>query len=62
MEKEEGVLVIKRIHVVYRLKADPSQEETIRRVHDMHHQQCPVYRTVAGCIDVTTELVLEAVE
>lgn len=59
MEKEDGVLVIKRVHVVYTLKLDPGKRETAERVHGMHHDRCPVYRTVAGCIDVTTELRME---
>ncbi len=60
VEKEDGVLVIKRIHVVYRLACDEADEETARRTHEMHHPYCPVYRTIQGCIDVTTELAFEA--
>ena len=54
MEKEDGVLVIRRIRVAYRLIADAADEETIERVHGMHASKCPVYRTLAGCIDITT--------
>lgn len=56
VEKDDGVLVIRRIHVVYHLRAPAAAEEVARRVHDVHHDACPVYRTVRGCIDVTTEL------
>ncbi len=59
VEKEDGVLVIKRVHVVYTLKLDPAQRETAERVHAMHADRCPVYKTVSGCIDVTTELRME---
>lgn len=59
MEKEDGVMVIRRIHVVYTLKVEEGMREKAERVHDMHHDRCPVYRTVSGCIDVTTELRLE---
>jgi uncharacterized OsmC-like protein len=52
------VLVIRRIRVTYRLKADRADRETAERAHDMHHAKCPVYRTLAGCIDITTELTL----
>ena len=52
--------MIKRIHVVYRLACDEADEETARRTHEMHHPYCPVYRTIQGCIDVTTELAFEA--
>ncbi len=59
VEKEDGVLVIKRIHVRYRLVGDAEAEQTARRVHEFHHSKCPVYKSMAGCIDITTELVLE---
>ncbi|RMH19547.1 MAG: OsmC family peroxiredoxin [Gemmatimonadetes bacterium] len=56
VEKDEGVLVIRRIRVTYHLDADLEHAEMVRRVHDMHAERCPVYRTLAGCIDITTEL------
>ncbi len=59
MEKEDGVLVIRRIHVIYRLKAGEEQRETVERVHGVHASRCPVYRTLHRCIDITTEYVLE---
>ena len=60
VEKEDGVLVIRRIHVTYRLRADEENRETVERVHEMHADRCPVYRTLYRCIDVTTEYRLEA--
>lgn len=59
MEKEDGVLVIRRIHVTYHLRAGEEHRETVERVHGMHADKCPVYRTLSGCIDITTEYVLE---
>jgi len=59
IEKEDNVLVIKRIHVTYHLKAAATQRETIDRVHGFHADYCPVARTVRGCIEVTTSLELE---
>ena len=53
------MLVIRRIHVTYHLKAVPEHHETAARAHDVHHGKCPVYKTLAGCIDITTELVFE---
>lgn len=58
METEDGVLILRRIHVRYTLEADPAQRETIERVHEMHKKYCPVYRSITPSIDVTTELVL----
>ena len=59
METEDGILVIKRIRVVYHLKAPENARDTAERVRAMHHDHCPVYRSIAGCIDITTELQLE---
>ena len=59
VEKEDGVLVIRRIHVVYRLRTDEANRETAQRVHDAHHMSCPVYRTLHGCIDISTEVAFE---
>ena len=60
IETDEGVLVIKRIHVIYRLRADAEQAEAIQRAFEAHPPKCPVYRTLSGCIDITTELAVEA--
>ena len=59
VEKDGRVLVIKRIHVTYHLKVAAENRETAVRVHDMHADFCPVARSIKGCIDITTELVIE---
>ncbi len=58
--KDDGVLVIRRVHVTYRLKAGEEHRETVERVHEMHADRCPVYRTLKNSIDITTEFVLES--
>ncbi|MGK2906516.1 MAG: OsmC family protein [Desulfuromonadales bacterium] len=55
---EDKVLVIRRIHVTYALRAADSLRETIERVHQMHHNVCPVYRSLSGSIEITTEYLL----
>jgi uncharacterized OsmC-like protein len=60
IEKDGKVLVIKRIHVTYHLKAGQEQQETVNRVYGVHTDFCPVYRTVKDSIQITTELVLES--
>ena len=60
IENEEGVLVIKRIHVTYRLRLDPDADrEKVERAFQHHMPKCPVYRSIGGCIDVTTSLTIE---
>lgn len=54
--KEEGVLVVRRIHVKYQLRAAGADQEAINRAYDLHPMRCPVYRTLHRCIDITTEL------
>ena len=62
IEKEDNVLVIRRIHVVLRLKARQDQRETAERVHGMFADYCPVYRSLKAAIAITTELAFEAME
>lgn len=52
------MLVIRRMHVRYRLEIPAEQQEAAERVHRVHADSCPVYRTLSGCIDITTELEL----
>lgn len=57
IEKDGGVLVIRRIHVTYHLRgASPDQREAVERCHDFHADRCPVARSIKGSIQVTTEL------
>jgi uncharacterized OsmC-like protein len=51
---QDGVLVVRRIHVHYRLEASPDQAGVVDRVHSFHAQRCPVARTLAGCVEVST--------
>jgi len=59
VESEDGVLVIKRIHVTYTLNLDPDADrEKVGRAFEHHMPRCPVYRSISAAIDVTTSLVL----
>ena len=59
IEKDGNVLVIKRINVIYRLKINPELRETAEKVHGFHAYFCPVARSIKGCVDITTELMME---
>jgi uncharacterized OsmC-like protein len=59
VELEENVLVIRRIHVKLKLKAEEVHWDTARRVHGIFADRCPVYRTLRPAIAITTELILE---
>ena len=56
METEDGVLIIRRIHVVLRLRTGPEHREAAERVHGIFADFCPVYRTLKPAIQITTEL------
>jgi uncharacterized OsmC-like protein len=59
IEKDGKVLVIRRIHVSYHLKADPDKRETAEKILGFHADFCPVARTMKGCVDISTELLFE---
>ena len=59
IESEDGVLVIKRIHVVYTLALDgQADREAVQRAFDRHMPYCPVYRSIGAAIEITTALEL----
>jgi uncharacterized OsmC-like protein len=60
VEKEEGVLVIRRIHVAMRLVAPEDVKETVERVHGMYAMRCPLYRTLHNAIQLTSGYTLVA--
>ena len=53
------MLVVRRIHVTYRLRLRPEQRAAAERVHGVHADACPVYRTIGGCVAITTSLEME---
>lgn len=60
VESEEGVLVIRRIHVAMRLVAPEEVRATIERVHGVYAMRCPLYRTLHNAIELTSSFELVA--
>jgi len=58
VEKEEGVLVVRRIHVDLRLVASEEVRETVERVHGLYAMRCPLYRTLHNAIQLTSSYTL----
>lgn len=55
IEKDGKVLVIRRIHVTYRLTGvTDDQYEAVERVHGFHADYCPVARSIRDSIEVST--------
>jgi uncharacterized OsmC-like protein len=61
VETEEGVLVIRRIHVAMRLAAPEAARPTVDRIHGIYAMRCPLYRTLRQTITLssTVELIAE---
>ena len=60
VEQEEGVLVIRRIHVAMKIAAPESARETVERVHGIYAMNCPLYRTLHKAIQLTSSYELVA--
>ena len=55
---EDGVLVIRRIHVKLRLQAPETAKATVERVHGMYAMNCPLYRTLYKAIELSSSVEL----
>jgi len=60
VETEEGVLVIRRIHVAMRLVAPDHAKEVVERTHGLYAMRCPLYRTLHNTIQLTSSVELVA--
>jgi uncharacterized OsmC-like protein len=62
VEAEEGVLVIRHIHVAMRLVAPQDAKEIVDRTHGVYAMRCPLYRTLHNAIQLTSSVELVASE
>jgi uncharacterized OsmC-like protein len=60
IEADDGVLVIKRIHLALTIKAPESARAVVERVHGVYADKCPVYRTPKNCIQITSSVEVQA--
>jgi len=58
VEEEDGVLVIRRIHVAMRLVAPEQTRDKVDRVHAIYAMKCPLYRTLHSAIRLTSSFEL----
>ncbi len=56
VETEDGVLVIRRIHVAMRLAALEQSRDVVERVHGLYAMHCPLYRTLHGAIALSSSV------
>jgi uncharacterized OsmC-like protein len=57
---DDGVLIIRRIHVSHRIAAAEEKRGTVERVHAIYAQKCPVYRSLQAAIEITSSYELIA--
>jgi len=58
VEAEDGVLVIRRIHVAMHLIATEDVRPTVERTHNAYPLHCPLYRTLHNTIQLTSSFEL----
>ena len=58
VETEDGVLVIRRIHLAMRLIAPEEVKAVVERVHEMYAMRCPLYRTFHTTLQLTSSYTL----
>jgi len=58
VETEEGVLVIRRIHLAMQLAAPEEVRARVERVHEVYAMRCPLYRTLYKTIQLTSSFTL----
>jgi len=56
------VLIVKSIHVTYRLKIRPEQRDVAERVWGFHADFCPVARTIRNCVKISTSLEMDSID
>jgi uncharacterized OsmC-like protein len=61
IETESKVLLVKRIHVAYHLRAEADKRPVAERVLGFHAQACPLARSICGCVEITTSLEFEEI-
>jgi uncharacterized OsmC-like protein len=58
VETEDGVLVLRRIHVAMKLKAQEESRAIVERVHGVYAMRCPLYRTLHSAIQLSSSFEL----
>jgi uncharacterized OsmC-like protein len=61
VEDDGGVLVIRRVHVSHKLRADDPDavRDVVERAHSVYAERCPVYRSLSPAFAITSSLEIE---
>lgn len=60
VETEDGVLILRRIHIHFTIRAPEQARAVIERVHGVFAQKCPVFRSLRNSIQITSSFELQA--
>jgi len=60
IESEDGVLIIKRIHVHFTIRASEEKRPVIERLHGVFAPKCPIFRSLRNSIQITSSYELQA--
>jgi len=55
IESEQGVLVIRKVHVHFFLHGDKGNRELVERVHSVYAEKCPIYKTLLPAFEITSD-------
>lgn len=58
-EIEDGLPVLKRVHVRYRLRIPPGTREKVERALDRHVSKCPTAASLRGAVEIGYEAEIE---
>lgn len=58
IESDQGVLVIRRVHVHFLIDGAEQARETVERVHGVYADKCPVYKTLRPAFEITSDFEL----
>ena len=59
IETEEGVLIIKRIHVHFTVRSNEDKRPVIERLHGVFASKCPLFRSLRSSIQITSSFELQ---
>lgn len=58
VESDQGVLVIRKVHVHFEIDGAEEAREIVERVHRVYADKCPVYKTLRPAFEITSNFEL----
>jgi uncharacterized OsmC-like protein len=58
IETEDGVLVIRRVHILFTLHAPADTAAVVERVHSFFADKCPIYQSLNRSIQITSSFTI----